>query len=170
MSEYRQNYQPEHQPPYISWRSNIHAEKVSFDDAPIYNQAGDLVKDKEGAQFKIAGHEWRCDEWGTNDNGQAVCNKKCNQNFCGQVVISTLLHLFDNNVTAKNVVEDLAPTHPGCEGTGYVELRDFINKNYSQYFLTGYYYNVYASNQLPKFLKEELSLGRLHYEERTLKR
>ncbi len=162
LREYRKNYKPEQEPPFIYWKTNTYAEKIAKNKAPIFN-GEEFEMDNEQAQFHIEGHKWKCD-YKKDGNGTWYCPTEtiCNQNFCGQVVISALLRAAGNHsITAKDVIEDLAPTHSGCEGTGYTEIRDFINEQYSDSLLAKYISGVYTSSQLPTFIKIELENNRV---------
>jgi RHS repeat-associated protein len=155
-------YNPEQNPPYIFWKSNTNAEKIAMGKAPLYGNDDKLLSNAEQAQFNIKNHLWSC-EYEKDKEGNLFCKKStiCNANFCGQVVISALMKIYDDNITTKDVIEKLAPSHPGCDGTTYKDLSDFINKQYGEYIESKSISGIYTASQLPTFLKDELSNNRV---------
>jgi RHS repeat-associated protein len=151
LSNYVADYSPENHPPYISWRSNIYAEQISINKAPLIDTSGLLKTDFDQAQFRVFGLPWKC----TYDkDGKCDPATICNQNYCGQIVLSAAIYTFDNNITSHKVIEELA--HPGCSGTSVDELVKYLNKQYQRNLVATSITGLYISAQLPDMLRNKL--------------
>jgi hypothetical protein len=113
-------------PQLISWLATDEGNAISQSLAPIFDRDGNFVARVNAAQFRIGGHEIWCEV--DPNTGSCVPGTTINQNFCGQIVISAILHLVNIDITADWVV-DRATYQIYPEGMGFQDLASFINSN-----------------------------------------
>ncbi len=124
------NYNQKIHPSSISWLSNPLANKITRDLAPIFDRIGNKVVNTNASQFKIGGLEVACDpDYSTKDPFDCIPGSTRNQNYCGDIAISVILHMEYGNITAAGVANDLRNKMylDRTNATGYPPIADYIN-------------------------------------------
>jgi hypothetical protein len=98
-------------PKNIRWITNKYAQLVHERLAPLFDQNDKLVVRKKGAQFMIK-----------NSPGS---------NYCGDVVLSAVLRLFEPTITSEWVVQNNKYRYPSG-ATSHGHLAGFVNERFKE--------------------------------------
>ena len=159
------HYNQKIHPRGISWVSNPLANKIARDLAPIFNRAGNKVVNTNAAQFKIGGIEVTCDpDFSTKDPFDCIPGSTRNQNYCGDIAISAILHTEYSNITAAEVANDLRNKMylDRSSTTGYPPLADYINNYYGNVFRAAIVVPPSAPlSMLSTWIREQMKSGKV---------
>ena len=126
------NYNQKIHPRGISWLTNPLANKITRDLAPIFDRVGKKIANTNAAQFKIGGLELACDpDFSTPNPYDCIPGSNRNQNYCGEVAISAILHTEYGNITAAQVATDFRTKMflDRSSTTGYPPIADYIRSH-----------------------------------------
>ena len=149
-----ENYNEAIPPTGIHWISNPYLDLIDANLAPLFGPNHKLEIRTDAAQFKINEHPIGCQ---LDSNNNCIPNTTFNQNFCGQVVLSAILKLYDPQITTQWVVEHI-PVSPG--GTGPEDYEGFVEKYYHDQLVTNLI-NPNNLQELPNDIKTWINQNNL---------